>query len=197
MSQLATLPPREDGYVRKKMSVRDCRALVESGLLDPEKYELIEGEIVFKMPQGRLHVAVVMKVIAVLGAIFGMTSLQTQAQIGVGEIDEFNDPEPDVAVLKGDVSDYLNREPNPATEILLAVEVANTSLRGDLTTKAKIYARNGVQEYWVVSIPDRELIVCRNPSGETYADIRSLTLQESVAPLASPDSLIAVAGILP
>jgi Uma2 family endonuclease len=197
MSQLATLPPRDDGFVRKKLSVHDCRVLVENGLLDPQKYELIEGEIIFKAPQGRLHVAIVTKLIAVLSAIFGATAIQTQAQIGVGEIDEFNDPEPDVAVLSGTVSDYLDREPDPATEILLAVEVANTSLRGDLTTKAKIYARNGVRDYWVVSIPDRELIVCRQPAGEEYTDVRRFGVSDSVSPLAASSASVPVSDILP
>jgi Uma2 family endonuclease len=179
------------------MSVRDCRVLVENGLLDPEKYELIEGEIVFKMPQGRLHVYVVARIISVLSAIFGGDSIQSQAQIGVGEMDEFNDPEPDVAVVRGSLKDYLDREPHPTEDILLAVEVANTSLRGDLTTKVRIYAQSGVREYWVVSIPDRELIVCRGPAGDVYADVRRYAATEFVIPLAAPNSMIAVAEILP
>ena len=57
MTSIATLPPREDGFVHKKWSIQECRFLVESGLLTPGKYELIEGEIIFKMGQGRLHIA--------------------------------------------------------------------------------------------------------------------------------------------
>jgi hypothetical protein len=135
MSSLAILPPREDGFVRKKWSVRECRFLVESGLLTPGKCELIEGEIIFKMGQGRLHIAAITRIIAVLTAIFGDESVQSQAQIGIGEIDEYNDPEPDVAVLRGTVRDFLEREPDPATEFLLAVEAANITLQGDTTTK--------------------------------------------------------------
>src|SRR4051812_33222523 len=99
------------------MSVRDCRVLAENGRLDPEKYELIEGEIILKTTQGRLHIAAVTRVRAVLSAIFGAESIQSQAQIGVGEIDEFNDPDPDVAVVRGTLRDYLNREPDPSSEI--------------------------------------------------------------------------------
>ena len=197
MSQLATLPHREDGFFRKKLSVRDCRALVECGLLDPEKYELIEGEIVLKMPQGRLHVYIVARLIAVLSTIFGADAIQSRAQIGVGELDEFNDPEPDVAVVRGTLKDYLDREPNPAEEILLAIEVANTSLRGDLTTKARIYARNRVREYWVVSIPDAEIVVCTQPQGDAFTDVRRYGKTESISPLAAAGRTVKVSDVLP
>ena len=77
--------------------------MVETGLLTAGKFELVEGEVVYKMGLGRLHIIVVARIIAVLTAIFG-EAVQSQAQIGIGEIDEFNDPEPDVAVLKGTLS---------------------------------------------------------------------------------------------
>jgi Uma2 family endonuclease len=197
MSSLAVLPPREDGFVRKKWSVKECRFLTENGLLTPGKYELIEGEIIFKMGQGRLHIAVITRIIAVLAAIFGNEAIQSQAQIGIGEIDEFNDPEPDVAVLRGTVLDYLAREPDPATEVLLVVEAANTTLQGDTTTKARIYARHGLPEYWVVAIPRRELIVHRRPTADGYADVQIYRSDDAVASLAAPDSPVRVADLLP
>ncbi|HLK60857.1 MAG TPA: Uma2 family endonuclease [Chthonomonadaceae bacterium] len=197
MSGPAVLPPRDDGFVRKKWTVQECRFLTESGLLMPGKYELIEGEIIFKMGQGRLHIAVITRIVAALVAIFGAEAIQNQAQIGIGEIDEFNDPEPDVAVLKGLVTDYLEREPDPATEVLLAVEAANTTLQGDTTTKAHIYAQHGLPEYWVVAIPHRTLIVHRQPTPTGYADIQVLDKAGSVAPLAAPNSIVRVADLLP
>jgi Uma2 family endonuclease len=197
MSQVSVLPLREDGFMRKKWSVKECRFLTESGLLEPGKYELIEGEIVFKMGQGRIHIAVVTKIIAVLSAIFGIESLQNQAQIGIGEIDEFNDPEPDVAVLRGVVTDYLEREPDPATEVLLVVEASNTTLRGDTTTKVQLYARYGLPEYWVVSIPNRELLVYRQPTADGYTDVQTFGENDSVSPLAAPHASVRVADFLP
>jgi Uma2 family endonuclease len=197
MAYTANLSPREDGFMRRKMSASDCRVLAENGLLDPEKYELIEGEIILKGSQGRLHIAVVTRLIAVLGAFFGGDAVQTHAQIGIGEIDEFNDPEPDVAVVRGSLRDHLEREPNPATEILLAVEAANTSLLGDTPTKARIYARQRIQEYWVVSIPHRQLIVLRKPEGEVYTDMSTYNAGEPVSPLAAPDARVQVADLLP
>ena len=193
MTNVATLPPREDGFVRKKWSVKECRFLTDSGLLEPGKYELIEGEVVFKMGQGRKHIYVVAQIIAILTAIFG-DAVQTQAEIGVGEIDDFNDPEPDVTVLRGTLRDYLDREPDPSTDVVLAVEAAQTSLRGDTTTKAQLYALHGVPEYWVVAIARRELIVYRQPTADGYAAVQTFSETESVAPLAAPESPFKVAA---
>ena len=196
MSSVANLSPREDGFVRKKWSVRECRFLVDNGLLESGKYELIEGEIVLKTGRGRWHIFVVARIIAALTAIFG-ESVQSQAQIGVGEIDEFNDPEPDVTVLRGTLRDYLEREPDPSTDVVLAVEASQTSLRGDITTKAMLYARHGVPEYWVVAIQCRELIVFRQPTAEGYATNQTFTESDFVSALAAPDSLVKVADLLP
>jgi Uma2 family endonuclease len=196
MTQIADLPG-PDGYVRKKWTVRECCALVSNGLLTPGKFELIEGEIIFKMGQGRAHIFVITRIIAVLAAIFGIDSIQTQAQFGIGELDAFNDPEPDVTVLRGTVHDYLDREPNPATEALLVVEAANTSLVGDMTTKARIYAKHGIAEYWVVAIPRRELIVYRDPRADGYADIQTYGETVSVSPLAAPNASVQIADLLP
>src|SRR5579862_7600895 len=145
--------PRPDGFPRKKWTVAECRRMTESGLLEPGKFELIEGEIVSKMGQSRIHIATVSRVIQALAAVFGLEYIQADAQIGVGEIEENSDPEPDVAVLTSPVSSYLDREPDPATEVLLVVEASNSTLVGDLNIKSRIYARNRVPEYWVVAIP--------------------------------------------
>ncbi len=197
MSSIAEAPVSPDGFNRKKWTVRECRRMTETGLLAPGKFELIEGEVISKMGQGRLHIAVVTRIIAVLTAIFGSESVQNQAQIGIGEIDENNDPEPDVAVLRGTVMDYLDREPNPADEVLLVVEASYSSLTGDTTTKARIYAKYGIQEYWVVSILHRELIVFRQPGPDGYSETLVVSETESLVPMAAPESSVRVADLLP
>ncbi len=197
MQQVATLPPREDGYLRKKMSLVECRFLTSGGFLEPGKFELIEGEIVYKMGQGQLHIIALTQIIAMLGAIFGYESVMSQAEIGIGEKDSYNDPEPDVAIVRGVLRDYRMRRPNPATEILLVVEASLSSLHGDRTTKAQLYAKHGVPEYWVVAIGTRQLIVFRQPTGEGYSDIQTYEEEDFVAPLSAPDSSVSVFGLLP
>lgn len=197
MSKRAVLPMREDGLVRKKWSVEECRFLTESGLLAPGQYELIEGEIVFKMSQDQLHIIAITCIAAILSALFGSQSLIYQANIGIGEIDEFNDPEPDVAVVRGVIRDYKERRPDPATDILLLVEAANSSVKSDTTVKAALYARHGLPEYWVVLIPTRELKVHRQPTADGYTDVQTYAEDATVAPLARLASPVRVADLLP
>ena len=197
MSKRAILPIGEDGLARKKWSVTECRFLTENGLLEPGKYELIEGEVVSKSGQSRLHIITVTQIIAVLAAIFGIESVRIRAQVGIGEHDEFNDPDPDAAVLHGVAGDYLYREPDPSTEIRLIVEASDTSFVADTTTKANIYARHGLPEYWVVAIPTRELIVFRQPTAAGYIEKQTLSQTDRIAPLAAPDSFVQVAALMP
>ena len=196
MAKVAVLPAREDGFARKKWSVRECHFLVDGGLLEPGKYELIEGEIVSKMGQSRLHIETIALIIEVLAAIF-LHAVQSQSSIGIGAQDEFNDPEPDVAVLRGILKDYRARVINPATDVLLVVEASLTTLPGDQTTKAQLYARHGIPEYWIVAITRRELIVHRQPTLNGYADVRVYGENEAVAPLSAPDSPVQVSALMP
>ncbi len=196
MSNTAVFPPREDGFARKRWSVSECRFLTENGLLTAGTYELLEGEVIAKVGQGRYHIFVVARIITILTALFGDT-VQSQAQIGIGEIDAYNDPEPDVAVLRKPLHAYLERDPHPATDVLLVVEVANTTLQGDLTTKANLYARCEVPEYWVVAIPRRDVTVFRQPTPNGYTDIRTYSAQETLTTLALPDAPIPIHTFLP
>ena len=196
MSQTAILPAREDGFTRKKWSIEECRVLVNSGLLLSGKYELIEGEIVSKIGQSRLHTNAVAILFTLLAALFPR-AVQTQASIGIGAMDAFNDPEPDVAVLRGTLNDYRERDPDPNTDVLLVVEVSLTTLPGDRTTKARLYARHGIPEYWIVALANRELIVHRQPGSEGYGDVRAYEADESVTCLAAPVHPIQAAALLP
>ena len=127
MSKRAILPIGVDGMARKKWSVSECKFLTDSGLLEPGSYELIEGEIIFKMSQDQSHIIANTATTTILAGIFGGMALIHQANIGIDERDDFNDPEPDVAVVTGNIRDYKTRRPDPATEVLLLVEIANTS----------------------------------------------------------------------
>lgn len=195
MADIASQPQLDDGYVRKKWTVSECRTLVDNDLLTPGRFELIEGEILFKMGQSRLHVFLVARIIEIMTSIFG-ASVQSQAPIGVGEIDEHNDPEPDVTVLKELLTAYLYREPDPRTDVLLAIEIADSTLRGDTTTKASMYSSSGVQEYWVVSIPDRQVIVHRSPTTGGYKAKQTFAEGDTVSPLAAPTVEIKVSDLL-
>ena len=194
----ATIFNENDGMYRKKWTVQECRFLTDNGLLEAGKFELLDGEITYKMPQGRKHISVVSLVSDWLRVVFPR-SVQSQGPIGIGQTDEYSDPEPDVAVVRGEVTDYSEKEPDPATDILLCVEVSKTTLAGDKTTKARIYGKQGIPEYWIVAIEKRELLIHRAPDIENggYSDVRTYAETDTVSPLEKPDALIRIADLLP
>ncbi len=192
------LPPLEDGYARKKWSVEDCQAMTDCGLFDLSRFELLEGEIISTMGQNWPHSNVVVQILFLLAVIFGSESVVTQAPIGIGQMDLNSNPEPDVTVIRGARNDYNERSlPDPRTDILLALEVSHSTLRGDMTTKAQVYARNGLREYWIVAITRRELIVHRNPTAQGYEDVQTYSETDSVSPLAAPHASVRVVDLLP
>lgn len=195
-NEAAVLRGSNGSFPRKRFTVAECRSLQDGGLLEAGKYELIEGDIVFKMPQGYAHKACLSLLIIALSGKFENAFLRDQTDFGVGKRDPHNDPEPDMCWLEGSPRDYLDREPEP-NEVLLVCEVAASSLEGDTTVKTGIYARQDLQEYWVVDVVGRVLHVYRDPVAGNYASHETLTASETVSPLAAPNALITVADILP
>ena len=116
-------------------------------------------------------------------------------------LDEESAPEPDLAVVPGARADYLESHP---TRPALAVEVADSSLDFDRQSKGSLYARAGVQDYWIVNLIDRVLEVYRDPVldasapyGWRYGSVHILMPPAAIAPLAMPSTPILVAKLLP
>lgn len=101
-----------------------------------------------------------------------------------------NEPEPDLIVLSKPSREFKDN-PQPS-DLRLVVEISDSNLSFDLTTKAGLYARAKIVEYWVVDIPGRRIIVHRDPQEGQYRSVIAYAEQESVKPLASPDHEFAV-----
>jgi Uma2 family endonuclease len=170
--------------------------LEASGLLDQENLELVEGELISKMGKKRPHVDSFTLLHEWLVEVFRFRSVNVEAPIDVAPEDNpTNEPVPDLIVLRHDRSRF---QPNPrAQDLLLVVEIADTSLNFDLTVKAALYARAGVPEYWVLDVSGRRLLVHRNPRSGTYADVAAYSEQESASPLAAPQAQFRVADAFP
>ena len=191
---LASAPAQETQDVQRKRWTRiEYRRLIENGFLEDGKYELVLGEVWEKMGHGRRHIAACTRLSIALGRIFDPFRLQSQASLPVTEN---GDPEPDMAVLTGVMDDYLEREPE-TEEMLLVVEVSDSTLRADLSAKVRQYGSAGIPEYWVVDIPNRLLHVFREPTPDGYASETVLTADAEVRPLAAPDAAVSVADLLP
>jgi Uma2 family endonuclease len=172
----------------------DCDVFERAGVLK-YRYELVDG-VINRLGQNIGHANMIRLLIDWLYFAFGSKFFLTQASIDVRPEDNpTSKPEPDGIVLSRPAEE-LTANPTPA-DIRLLIEAADTTTAYDLTTKASLYARAGIVEYWVVSLPDRQLYVHRQPHTGAYQDVTAYAETASVAPLAAPDQFVQVAKLLP
>jgi Uma2 family endonuclease len=138
------------------------------------------------MGKKRPHVNALVAVQAWLVRTFGELYVNPEAPIDVAPEDNpTNEPEPDLVVLTKPSREFRDANPRPA-DLRLVVEISDSTLGFDLTTKAELYARAGIVEYWVVDVAARRLIVHRDPRQGLYNSLTAYGADESVTPLASP-----------
>jgi len=173
--------------------------LVDLGMFVGERLELLDGFLVVREPQDSPHAAIVAEIGHVLETVFG-SGWHPRLHSPLA-LDDESEPEPDVAVVAGGRRDYVSAHPSTAA---LIVEVADSSLRLDRRFKAGLYARAGLQDFWIVNLADGVLEVHREPqpqadapSGWVYRSVEILRPPAIVAPLAAPGSRIPVADLLP
>ena len=160
-----------------------------------ERLELIRGEIFRMSPQLRPHVSGVYYSSHVLEKMTdGVTChVRTQAPI---TLQNNTEPEPDVAVVSGGPEDYEQSD-CPAKNVLLLLEVSLSTLSFDRNRKAKIYAEDGIMDYWVLNVRARQLEVRRDAQNGVYQTVVVYGETESVAPLFAPQVQILVSELLP
>jgi Uma2 family endonuclease len=147
--------------------------MAEVGLLAPDaRVELIEGAIIDMAPIGELHIAAVMHLTHCLVNAVGKQALVSVQ--GAVRLSIHDQPQPDFAVLRLTADAYRQHVPAPA-DILLLIEVSDSTLAFDRGTKALLYARHGIAEYWVVSVERSVLHVFREPNGGRYGSELTLT----------------------
>jgi Uma2 family endonuclease len=181
---------------RKRWTRTEIDELTSKGWFAGEHYELIDGELIDKMGKGVSHVFATMALFEWLLAVFGVKRIHKEDPIDVAaEDNEHNQPEPDLVVLREPILKKPARHPQPE-DVLLAIEVSDTTLATDRSLKAALYARASIPEYWILDLKKRRLIVHRQPSEGQYASVVGYGEDESVAPLAAPESPFHVAAAL-
>jgi len=179
--------------LRKRWTRVECTVLETTGLLDHERLELVDGELINKMGKNRPHVNVLIFVQAWLVRVFGWEFINPETPIDVAPEDNpTNEPQPDIIVLKRPSREFKKVNPQPA-DLHLVVEVSDTSLGFDLTKKAALYAQAGIVEYWALDVNACRLVVHREPLGGRYASVVVYSEQEMVTPLAAPHAEFRVA----
>lgn len=180
---------------RKRWTRKECEALSAIGLPNWKRLELVEGELI-KMGKNQPHVISAKLLSTWLMSIFGVARVLEKAPIDVAPEDNpTNEPQPDLIVLKRDFTNFTKEHPQPR-DLELVIEVADSTLYFDLTTKAALYARAAIVDYWVLDVPGRRMIVHREPREGRYASVLVYGSDESVAPLAAPDSFLKVGDVL-
>jgi Uma2 family endonuclease len=195
----AILPafPATDSLRRKRFTRPEVERMLELGIFDGQRCELIDGELIDKMGQNPPHAQAIRKLFSWLIRIFDPGRLQMQLPVEVSGADsDWSLPEPDIAVLANAGGEYGQRHPR-GDELELVVEVADTSLRQDLTTKRDLYARASVGEYWVLDLQARRVIVHRRPELGEYRETIALAENDVVSCAGRPEKGIAVRELLP
>jgi Uma2 family endonuclease len=174
--------------------------LVEAEILGPEhRVELLGGAMICKEPQYSPHATSIGLAQRALTAAFG-EGWHVRVQMPIA-LDDESEPEPDVAVVSGDLRTYRDAHP---TRAVLVVEVALSRLGFDRDHKGSLYARGRLDEYWIVNLSDRRLEIYRDPApdaaaafGWRYGTTAAFGPHEHVSPLAAPDARISITDLLP
>jgi Uma2 family endonuclease len=151
---------------RWHFNVEQYYRLAEAGVLKPDdRVELIEGEIIRMSPIGSSHAACLRGLDIAFGELFGrlyLVSIQSPVRL-----DDFSEPEPDLALLKPREDLYAERHPHPE-DVLLIIEVADTTLLTDRNVKIPLYARFGIPESWLVNLQEKVIEVYHDPTDGHY-----------------------------
>jgi hypothetical protein len=177
--------------VRRRFTIEEYERMAETGILtQDDRVELIDGEIVEMSPIGNPHAAFVANLTHLLvHAVGDRARVWVQGPVRVPPRSK---PQPDLALLRP--RSYV-REGATTEDVLLVIEVADTSLRYDRTVKLRVYARAGIPEYWIVDANTETLEIYRSPLGDGYAGHLRPSGNERVAPLAFPEAALPVASI--
>lgn len=171
MPTVLTDAPRPLVPPRKQWTREQCASLEATGLFERERLELVEGELISKMGKNRPHVNTLMLMLEWLQNVFGKRFVNSEAPIDVSPEDNPpNEPEPDLIVLNREYTSFQSGNPQPQ-DLSLIVEIADSTPTFDLTTKAALYARAGIVEYWVLDVAGRRLIVHRGPLSGKYGTV--------------------------
>jgi len=169
----------------KSWTVDEYHRMIAAGILAAgDRLELLDGQIIQMNPQLPPHAATTQRAARYLDRLLEEVAY-VRMQLPV-TLRPSSEPEPDIAVVCIDPNEYGDRHPT-ASDVLLLIEVADSTLISDRQKKALIYAKAGISDYWILDINSRQVLIFREPSAEGYRQSMTLTLNEAIAPLAFPN----------
>jgi Uma2 family endonuclease len=178
---------------RTRISADRYQKMVATGVLTKyDRVELIDGDMINMAPIGPNHSAVMARLTKQF--VLSVVDSAIVSPGGSIKLGDYSVPEPDLMLLKPRADFYAGQIPTPP-DVLLLVEVSESSLAFDQGTKRALYARHGVAEYWVVDIPGERVYVYREPTGDGYTEAVEGSSNDVVSPRAIP-AVQLVAGTL-
>ncbi len=196
---MATLQPIDiavESYALKRWTVEAYHRMSELGILGPnERTELIAGQITLMAAKGTPHVTALRLLATAIDALLADRPFFASTQDPI-QLDDLSEPEPDLAIVKGDILDYADHHPR-AQDICLVIEVADSTLKQDCEVKDKLYAQAGIREYWVQDLKNRQLHIFREPTSRGYSSHLTLSAPDQIVPLAFSDLSLSLTAIFP
>src|SRR5579859_3884632 len=185
---------RHPWVTRRALTVAEYHRMGEVGILhEDDRVELIEGELVAMTPIGSNHsgtINTLNRALVMAVGSRGVVAVQNPVQL-----DDLSEPRPDFSILRPRPDDYRRATPRP-DEVLLIIEVADSSLAYDRAIKRALYARHGIPEFWMVNLQANSVEVCRKPAGEAYTDISTIERDGTLEPQLLPGAAIPAAVLL-
>ena len=195
MTTQVASPPAAAAPTRRRFTVAEYYAMADAGILsENDRVELLDGDLILMPPIGNWHAFSV----NIIVSIFPSTLLEDRAILSVQNpvrLDNCNEPQPDAMLLRWRDDFYRNGHPGPA-DVLLLIEVADSSVEFDRTVKLAAYARAGIPESWIVARAEHRIEAYTEPAGNEYATVRHFGPGETVSPQAFPDIALAVDRII-
>lgn len=183
----------EVAAARRLFTREEFQQMADAGIFKPtDRLELIRGEIIEMARPGRRHQAFVDNLTELL-----VLRLARRAIVSVQNplaLDDYSQPQPDLKVIRRRSVPYKEREAF-AEDTLLVIEVSDTSLRYDRSTKLTLYAEFGIPEYWVIDCNAESIEIHRSPDGGRYREVTLVSGDATVTLQAFPDVTLTLAEI--
>ena len=179
---------------RRRFSVDEYDRMIAAGILQEDEHvELLGGAIVCMAPIGIPHANVVSFLLNWFARRLP-EAFHVRVQDPI-RIPPKAEPEPDLVIVRGPIGTYARAHPGPA-DVLLAIEVADTSLAHDRDVKGPLYAAAGIPDYWLLDLVGEQMLVHREPKRGSYTKVETLRCSDTLAPLAFPDLVLPLAELL-
>jgi Uma2 family endonuclease len=170
--------------IKKRFTVDEYHRMVEAEVIGPkDRVELVDGEVIEMSPIGHRHRVRVIRTTTLFFRAFGdqaIVSSQNSLQLN-----DWTEPQPDLVVLKPRPDFYARKKFTPE-DVLLVMEISDTSLRYDRNVKVPLFAAAGIPEVWIEDAKKDVLYVYRDPRADGYAVSSELQRRDSVSPIAFP-----------